>query len=607
MIMKDYVKMLRDADPQLTRTVIEENEYSLVPGEISGRVVIDIGANIGIFTALALQMGAKIVVAVEASKYLCEKYLFPTFNDGNVLVTNMAVAPRSGETVYLNENSSEGHVFASNDGMPCPTINLDDLLNFVNKDERLVLKMDCEGAEHGVIYSAVPETLRAFEVIHIEIHGFDYIVGKHDIADLAAYIKSVGFHEVDSKQYSAWDFDANGNKINMRDLPVCIKKFVRSSDLKKITFPEPGPIFNLEDAKVMQSENDFKVTATVCTRGRYDTTFPLCLMGIAMQDRPPDELIIYDDNPQDKRRDLREDPTYQCIFMLLTHKGIAWRVVFGTGEGQVKNHQHAYENASHPWIWRLDDDDVPESNVLSGLLSAVNSNTAAVGGRIPFVRDTVRVNKLASNKIEDIFIGINEQWFVPSVTDVDVKKVDHLNSSFIYRRAATSGYPKYLSRIGHREETILTYEMTRAGWDVLYNSNVITWHFHNPSGGIRDDSRYEMWQKDEEKFRELLREWGVIPVAVTDVVLNNGLGDHYVFKSVLRDIILREKGKKSFKIVAYCCYPDVFSDMPEVITASIAEAMAYFGDLSRWDVYKFMVDRGWRGTLEDAFRKLYKL
>lgn len=75
--------------------------------------------------------------------------------------------------------------------------------------------------------------------------------------------------------------------------------------------------------------------------------------------------------------------------------------------------------------------------------------------------------------------------------------------------------------------------------------------------------------------------------------LDNGLGDHYMF----RQVITPEKDA----IIA-CCYPDVF---PEYEKISIAQAKA-MTDIEPYNVYKWAGERGWGGTLKEAFVEMYK-
>ena len=52
--------------------------------------------------------------------------------------------------------------------------------------------------------------------------------------------------------------------------------------------------------------------------------------------------------------------------------------------------------------------------------------------------------------------------------------------------------------------------------------------------------------------------------------------------------------------------PEIFTCFPEIVPGrSIAEAHALFGDLDTWNIYIKMYQWKWKGSLEDAYRKLY--
>ncbi len=339
------------------------------------------------------------------------------------------------------------------------------------------------------------------------------------------------------------------------------------------------------------------VTATISTKDRYFTTLPLAIFAIANQTHKVDRLILFDDGEQ---KDLRKESLYTNLFSLLDKKGIKWEVVFGAREGQVANHQKALQLAKTEWIWRLDDDNAPEPDCLEKLLKVADKKTGAVGGLVPFSTMSTNPMKLASNKIEDIYLGLNKQWF----RHEGVNEVDHLYSTFIFRRrAAGQGYCDELSQVGHREETIFTYEMRRAGWKLLINPEATTWHFREASGGIRSTKDAGLWRHDEKVFSLKLKEWGVKPTPIKLMVLNGGLGDHIAFKMILPEI--KEKFKGSRMILA-CCYADMFKgEGVEII--SIGDAMA-MTNIEQFNIYKWMWDRAWdkKGkAIVDAYREMY--
>ena len=357
-----------------------------------------------------------------------------------------------------------------------------------------------------------------------------------------------------------------------------------------------GHVINLLLMKWEKGKKYETVTAMISTKNRYFSTLPLAITSIANQTRLPEKLIIYDDG---EHRDLRTDPTYHMIFKLLNAKDIEWYFLFAEGKGQVANHQKCIDTATTTFIWRVDDDNLPESNVLETLLKYATDDVGAIGGLVLNQNLNLTPDPKASNKMEDVYAK-NRQWSYP-VEHFKYDEVDHLYSTFLYRvDAAQHGYCKELSIVGHREETIFTYEMKLNGWKILLTPECITWHFQSPNGGIRDNTREEMWIADEAVFQKKLKSWKTSINEPYCIVLNNGLGDHYCFRSIIEDV------KKKYKnLVLAVCYPDVFDDC-DITLISIEEAKRY-GDLDKWDVYKFMSRNQWKSSIVDAYKKMYKI
>ena len=319
-----------------------------------------------------------------------------------------------------------------------------------------------------------------------------------------------------------------------------------------------------------------KVLCSVATRGRYFTTLPLVLNAIINQTRPVDKLVIFDDN--DEPQDMRSQMIYQYFFQMLDIKGIAWEWLYADKKGQHHIHQRA-NSMGYEWVWRVDDDAIPEPNVLEELYSHVDEFVGAVGGSVltpPYTPDTSAVTGL----IDNIDNEPNIQWGVIK----EEKQVEHLHCTFLYR-AGVVDYNLGLSRVAHREETIFSYGLHQKGYQILVVPNAITWHMKNPEGGIRSETKKEMYEHDEQIFRNILRYRDK-----TIVVLNCGLGDHLVFSHVLPSIPNAE---------VFTCYPEV------VPGKSIAEAIHLFGDIDLWNVYKKMDQWKWKDSLENAYRKLY--
>jgi len=320
-----------------------------------------------------------------------------------------------------------------------------------------------------------------------------------------------------------------------------------------------------------------KVLCSVATRGRYYTTLPSVLSAIANQTRLPDKLIVFDDN--DEPEDVRNSLVYQHLFNILNAKDIPWEWRFADKKGQHHIHQQANLEPGFDWVWRVDDDAVPEPNVLEYLLAYADMHVGAVGGSIltpPYMPDTTEV----SGKIRNINDEPNIQW-----GKIDqIRYVEHLHCSFLYR-AGVHDYNLGLSRVAHREETLFTYGLYQKGYEVIAIPNAITWHMKNPQGGIRMEANQAMYEHDERIFNNVLAHRDK-----TIVVLNCGRGDHIVFKRVLP--LIKNP-------MVFSCYPDIIPG------ESIEKAHQLFGDIDQWNIYKKMNQWNWKDSLENAFKKMY--
>jgi len=320
-----------------------------------------------------------------------------------------------------------------------------------------------------------------------------------------------------------------------------------------------------------------KILCSIATRGRYHTTLPLVLEAVINQTWLPNKIVIFDDN--DEPQDMRKEMIYQHFFQIMDIKGIEWEWLFADKKGQHHIHQKA-NRMDFDWVWRVDDDCIPESTVLQSLYSCATQieNVGAVGGSIltaPLL-DTSKSTGL----IDNINAEFNLQWnFIENI-----REVEHLHCSFLYR-AGVYDFNTGLSRVAHREETLFTYGLHQKGYKVLVVPNAVSWHMKNPQGGIRAETKKEMYDHDEQIFRNTL--------SFNDntvVVLNSGLGDHIVFNSILGSIK---------NPVVFGCYPEI------IPCRSIAEAQHLFGSIDQWNIYGKMDQWKWTDSLENAYRKLY--
>lgn len=319
-----------------------------------------------------------------------------------------------------------------------------------------------------------------------------------------------------------------------------------------------------------------KILCSISTKNRYDTFLPLAIQSVINQTRKPNKLVIFDDN--DNPKDIREDAKYRYLLTVLDKKNIEWQVIFGAKKGQHHNHQIA-NKFGYDWVWRVDDDNSPEENVLENLCSYIADDVGAIGGSVLTPEWDIKT-KNVTGKIENLDSEPNIQWGYIN----EVREVDHLHCSFLYR-AGIVDYNLGLSKVAHREETLFTYQLKQKNYRILVVPDAVTWHAKSSTGGIRSDNLKELYDHDEYIFRNIL---GLEDKTI--VVLDCGMGDHIVFK----------------KVLPYIKNPVVFSCYPEIIPGrSIGEAIHLYGDISQYSVYRKMDEWNWKNSLEKAYRKMY--
>jgi hypothetical protein len=318
------------------------------------------------------------------------------------------------------------------------------------------------------------------------------------------------------------------------------------------------------------------VLCSISTRNRYRTSLPLALSAVINQSRPPNQVIVFDDS--DPAEDLRQDPVYQSLFAIMNHKNIGWEWIWAGKKGQHHNHQMANIRARQ-WVWRVDDDVIPEPGVLATLLSHTNPSVGGVATAV-LTPSWDQSPRNATGRISLIDQEPNIQWGRIHQS----LKVEHLHCSFLYRGGEVD-YNLGLSTVAHREETLFSWQLHQKGFELWVVPGPVTWHLKLPSGGIRVTNNQQLYDHDETVFKNFL--------AVKDrtiVVLDCGLGDHVVASHVL---------PKIRNPLVFSCYPHI------VPGQSIQEAKDRFGSIDQWNIYKKMSEWNWSSSLEQAFCKLY--
>ena len=146
-----------------------------------GDIVIDIGANIGIFSIYASLKAPKgKVYAYEPFKVHYKRLLdnLKANNLKNVSAFNLAVCKKKGKrNLFIHKNCSGMHSLVFKEDSKgkaiVDCITLKDIFEKNNIKKCDFLKIDCEGAEYEILYNAPKNILKKINKISLEFDNID--------------------------------------------------------------------------------------------------------------------------------------------------------------------------------------------------------------------------------------------------------------------------------------------------------------------------------------------------------------------------------------------------------------------------------------------------
>lgn len=162
-----------------------------------GDVAVDIGANIGAFSAAALKAGASVhAFEPQPETFKALKANLGLQQNGRWKAHQSAVGSKKGTaTLYFGKSPvlatlHRGLFPADNtDSVVVEMTTLQDIVSAMPGQRIDVLKMDCEGAEFDILENAPDSAFSRIGRIILEFHEFD----GHTGAQLATFLRGKGF------------------------------------------------------------------------------------------------------------------------------------------------------------------------------------------------------------------------------------------------------------------------------------------------------------------------------------------------------------------------------------------------------------------------------
>ena len=274
-----------------------------------------------------------------------------------------------------------------------------------------------------------------------------------------------------------------------------------------------------------------KVEICIPTRNRFEHLSNL-LCSLAFQTYKNFNVLIVDDS--EPQFNLTQIPFISPTLNLLTNNGNSWRVVFGSKKGPHYSHKLILEEAKSNYIFRVDDDCVLEPTCLERLVETMVADDNCAGVAPLVLNPNISKDKQTlpdnwrqlpqystkvtyDDKTKHVDHSPGIQWNIH--LDNEPKLVEHLHSSFLYKKAvavAVGGWDEMIGELsskGMTEETWFSYKLFKAGFNLYVDPRTVAWHYQSPKGGVRtenNDSKEaeKLYWSDREKFSKWFKRMG---------------------------------------------------------------------------------------------------
>lgn len=210
---------------ELFDEVFVKNVYRVSPSVLENHLVLDIGANQGMFAILSASMGAKQVIAVEpvgsTHQLLCDNVNKSGLQNIECLKKAVCGKPTGPVAIGIHEKSGHNSLYQpGNSSELVETVTLETLIK-QNEQLPIFLKMDCEGAEYDILFDSDASVFDRVKHIAVEIHG-DLHPTRKGIDMFQHKLKQLGFKNEISNQIGVWWYNSEGQVIRFDPMPVKI-------------------------------------------------------------------------------------------------------------------------------------------------------------------------------------------------------------------------------------------------------------------------------------------------------------------------------------------------------------------------------------------------
>jgi hypothetical protein len=357
------------------------------------------------------------------------------------------------------------------------------------------------------------------------------------------------------------------------------------------------------------------------SRDRY-AQLAMALWGLTEQTYQDFLVTIIDDS--ENRQDIRQIPYINQILILLDKQGHKWRLFYGPKKGPHYCHQLVLNESRCPYVWRIDDDTIPDPHCLENLVNAWKEKEGTLSHNEKGEASVVKVGAIGPVVLEPAspkefeYLPDGYQYFKKFRGKIDeygacygdyhwrrhpdnnLQEVDHLQCFLTSLDIAREigGYDLEYGPPGHREETDFTYRVYLEGYKLYVQPQATLWHLPSPTGGIRANpiEAYEACQKhfhQKFNFKSGKNQDKVIKIF-------GGLGDHFAATPLFR--ALKRKGEK---VIVSAIYPYVFLANPNVDDLIFVNQEGEYDRVDFHNLYQWGYQHHFKGKIAECLCKAY--
>ncbi len=184
-------------DIDIFKEIVIEDEYRIKNVLKEGEIILDIGANIGLFSLCASNMINNIkVYAFEPFKdnFKILKENIKLNKSNNIIPQMSALSDSNGKGfLFISHENTGAHSIYDKGNMNKKIIKTETLTSALERTKANFLKIDCEGAEYKILLSTSKKIIRKVDGMILEQHITPETLKQYPKNIIMNYFKKCGF------------------------------------------------------------------------------------------------------------------------------------------------------------------------------------------------------------------------------------------------------------------------------------------------------------------------------------------------------------------------------------------------------------------------------